>query len=651
MASPILSIQKLSLDETQKFSQDDLPFPAYFVASTAPINVEDQQSTDISDPQALIDEISQYLNQHKGDAEILIVIHGYNTSRIGVKKWFESIYRHLAARYSKSRSKGLLLIGYRWPSEKIVPDSSEAEEAGSSFRNKRQSAKKALPVILDKVSRWGTIGFIGGMVGSVASIVMIALQASNSVIFLIIFLTLTILSLVAIAPILTILIFRLIAYFRDAYRATNFGVPDLVELIRQIDKNLMDISSSETQSAKENSWENQRIKLSFIGHSMGGFVVTNTVRILSDVFDSRSVGSIDANHLEKNPSRSIGHVFALGRLVLVSPDIPSETIISGRANFLQSSLRRFEEAYLFSNEGDMALRLASTAANYFSYPSGTQAGGYRLGNVTVRNSVKRKKTGVTATQESLLEEATLLSESYGIIARRRNNGNLVRLKDGQEIPLPDKTYPLDYLYIRNQTPLSKRQGDIALAPFQKPIGEFFTFFDCTDYTETYLDHNGQEKTVGLVSHARRKQALSFRDYVSLTIDYFSGKIDTHGGYFSNGQSDRKRGVKPEAAFTKLAIYGLACVGFERFLVELVEEPVFNDYKVSFEQILKELKPQFLTLTANQQDAMEEVARKVALSQALSSICRDKSIQVLLAQELSYTVDILEERTQAIQDEL
>lgn len=473
MTAPILSIQKLSLDETQKLSQDDLPFPAYFVASTAPINVEDQQNTDISDPQELIDEISQYLNQHKGDAEILIVIHGYNTSKTGVKKWFESIYHHLATHYSKSRSKGLLLIGYRWPSEKIIPDSSEAEEAGSSFRNKRQSAKRALPVILGKVSRWGTIGFIGGMVGLVVSIVVVALQASNSVIFLIIFLILTILSLVALAPIVTILILRLVAYFRDAYRATNFGVADLVELIRQIDNTLLNISSGETRSTKEHSWNNKRIKLSFIGHSMGGFVVTNTVRILSDVFDSNSVGSVDAAHPEKNPSRSIGHVFSLGRLVLVSPDIPSETIISGRANFLQSSLRRFEEAYLFSNEGDMALRLASTAANYFSYPSSTQAGGYRLGNVTVRNSVKQKRTGITATQDSLQEGATLLSESYGIMARQRNNGKLVNLQDGREIPLPDKTYPLDYLYIQAQVPMSKRQGDIALAPFQKPIGEFF----------------------------------------------------------------------------------------------------------------------------------------------------------------------------------
>jgi hypothetical protein len=57
---------------------------------------------------------------------------------------------------------------------------------------------------------------------------------------------------------------------------------------------------------------------------------------------------IDASTSNKNPSGDISNVFSLGRLVLVASDIPAETIISGRANFLQSSLRRFDEAYLFS---------------------------------------------------------------------------------------------------------------------------------------------------------------------------------------------------------------------------------------------------------------------------------------------------------------
>jgi pimeloyl-ACP methyl ester carboxylesterase len=602
MAAPLLSIQKFCLD--------NLPFPGYFVASTAPINIEDQPVDDIPecpDPKNLIDEISQYLQEHKGEAEILIVIHGYNTSKEGAKDWFESIYQYLAKHYDKSRSKGLLFIGYRWPSEQTSPLSSEVHEEGGSFKDKLKSAKGALPVVWGKIARFGGLGFVGSIIASVASVVQISLQDSNAAISLTIFAILAIFSLIAVSPILTIIVFRLGGYFRDSYRASNFGVSDLVELIRHIDHALIQVGSYN---------DSDRIKLSFIGHSMGGFVVTDTVRILSDVFDPRSIGSLDITSQEKKPSPFIGNVFSLGRLVLVSPDIPAETIISGRANFLQSSLRRFQEAYLFSNEGDMALRLGSTTTNYFSYPSKTQDGGYRLGNVTFRNSTQEEKT--------LREGVTVSPESYGMMARLAND-QLVSLKDGQEIPRIG--YPLDYLYIRKQIPLSQRQKDIALAPSQKPIGELFTFFDCTDYAEKYLDKNKQEKTAGLVSRALRKQALTFGDYTSLAIDYFTGKIDTHWGYFSNGEA----GLKPEATFTKLAIYGLACVGFEKFLFELQEDPIFDRYKESFEKILNNLKSQRSDLKAKDQEIL-------ALNQILSSICRDKGIQVLLAQE-RYALDI------------
>jgi Alpha/beta hydrolase of unknown function (DUF900) len=611
MTASLLSIKKLSPNNS--------PFPAYFVASTAPINVEDGSVLNHPDPQSFIQEISEHLKIHQGDSEILIVIHGYNTSKIATEKWIQSIYQHLASHHSQNRSKGLILIGYRWPSEQTSPKSTEAQEAGGSLRDKLRSARAALPVVLGKVSRIGIIGLIGGMTGLVASIIAILWQSTLATIFLIVFSILTILSLIAIAPILTILALRLIGYFRDNYRANNFGVADLVELIRQIDNSLIKDSPGDRRSDQEISWNHDRIKLSFIGHSMGAFVVTNTVRILSDVFDSSSIGSIDANNPGKNPSSAIGNVFALGRLVLVAPDVPAETIISGRANFLQSSLRRFEEAYLFSNEGDMALRLASTAANYFTYPTKTQDGGYRLGNVAVRTSPQPGNSQ--------------LSESYGLIARR-TDGQMVRFQDGHELPLPG--YPLDYLYIREQTPLSQRQQEIALAPNQKPIGELFTFFDCTDYVEQYCNIHGQNKEVGMVSQAKRKQALTFGDYVSLSIDYFSGKIDTHGGYFSNGEHQNNQEPKPTAAFSKLAIYGLATLGFEKFLLELPTDPIFHDYQTSFDKIRQTLQAHRSDLTVHQQN-------KMALSHILSSICRDRGVQVLLAQE-RYSQDVLKSRS-------
>ena len=629
MTAPLLSIQKLT--------QANMPFPAYFVVSTAPINIEDNNAEEITDPTSLINEISQHLNEHKDKAEVLIVVHGYNTSKADTEDWYRSIYKHLTEHYNKSRSEGLLLIGYRWPSEKVLPKSSE----GGSCQNKSQSSTKvilgkfqaamqALPVILGLGYRWGTIGVIGGLIASVVSIIAIAWQASKAGIFLIIFSTLTILSLITVSAIFTILALRLVVYFRDTYRANNFGVSDLVELIRQIDNTVVKTSPDQKRS------ETDRIKLSFIGHSMGGFVVTNTVRILSDVFDSSSIGSLDITKAEKKPSSFIGNVFSLERLVLVSPDIPAETIISQRANFLQSSLRRFKEAYLFSNEGDMALRLASPIANYFIYPSNRQVGGYRLGNVMVRNFTEKDSNGNLVKKTALQKGSPIPSGSYGMIVRLPDeNEPLVSLQNGQNVLLSNQehlTYPLDYVYIQDQLPLSTRQKEIALAPNQKPIGEFFTFFDCTDYTEKYLD-KGRQKSAGLVSHALRKQALSFKDFVRLTIDYFSGKIDTHGGYFCDGETNPKKGLKPEATFTKFAIYGLACVGFERLLIELQEEPIFSKYTTSYEQILKNLEsqPAFLSLTDNQKE-------KVISSHLLSSICRDKGIQVLLSQE-RYALDV------------
>ncbi|MEQ8962078.1 MAG: alpha/beta hydrolase, partial [Coleofasciculus sp. C2-GNP5-27] len=146
----------------------------------------------------------------------------------------------------------------------------------------------------------------------------------------------------------------------------NYGVVDLVELIRQIDQAVIERRQS----------EDIRIKLNFLGHSMGCFVVTNVVRILSDVFDTESIN--------KQPSNYIGRGFSLGRLILVAPDISIDSIMPVRSNFLRSALRRCEEAYLFSNEGDLALRLASTAVNYISFPAKTRFRGYRLGNLTVQ---------------------------------------------------------------------------------------------------------------------------------------------------------------------------------------------------------------------------------------------------------------------------
>lgn len=327
-------------------------FPAYFVGSTAPNNVEDGVGK-VENPQDKIDAIADFLVGQE-NPELLITVHGYNTAlgqfakgdRPGseVKGWYQQIRNHLYEECDR-RSPGLVFLGYRWPSEEINGGGKD------SIGHKIKYAYQSLPTTL-KIMLIGAFGLL-------VIVSLFTLSASSPWLELPLVLLLAIFSLFFFL-VVTLFLLRIVGYFRDSYRASNFGVPDLVELIRQIDKAVL-ITAGRYEK------EPPKIKLSFIGHSMGGFVVTNTVRILSDVFDLRSIGSLDnigkGQGEAKLPSAEIGNVFSLGRLVLVSPDIPAETIISGRANFLSSSLRRFEETYLFSNEGDMALKLASTAAN------------------------------------------------------------------------------------------------------------------------------------------------------------------------------------------------------------------------------------------------------------------------------------------------
>ncbi|PZV06509.1 MAG: hypothetical protein DCF32_09600 [Leptolyngbya sp.] len=785
MSASLLFLQKLKHSDK---------FPGYFVASTAPHNVEDDpldytassNGSEVTSAESHIQEIADHLKKHKGNAEILVVIHGYNTNKDSVKEWFNSIQEHIALHY-QSRPKGFVLIGYRWPSEQIVP--SELSNSGQNklkiLSSQLKNYRNALPFLPGLLLLVGFIGLLITAISWVFGLFATAAQIPGTVFSLILAGFSTAVALLFFAPIFTIILLRFVVYFRDNYRANNFGTPDLVELMRQIDYTLTkDIPES------EKDWGKSRIKLSFIGHSMGGFVVTNAVRILSDVFDSKSVGTINTADPQKKPSPEIGNVFCLSRLVLVSPDIPAETIISGRANFLQSSLRRFEEAYLFSNEGDMALRLASTAANYFTYPSRTRDGGYRLGNVTVRSSgIEPKEEGkaqledygilarlpnglLVKLQDMLTNQGHVQSAIYGgqlakveggaianlqgeILNYSENGettplyevlhdfieshdfhqgktdclqqGQIVRLPSGEIVSLQNKAnsywyfeavkenylcrvqgdklfdfdddqfviferghiarikgenleildkargqswastygdplkisgdqlaifkegkfvkyqhqeeiageplaiagrvaitwrFPLDYLYIREETPLSARQRSVALAPGETPIGELFSFFDCTDYVELGADR----KPIGVLSHAKRKKSLGIGDYFALTKDYFSGRIDTHGGYFNN--PDPKRPSKPEAIASKFVIYGLACVGFEKMLDELSEQAAFKQdstLTALYTQTLADLAERCPSSSAAQR-------RRIALTQVLSSICQRQQIQVLLSRK-------------------
>lgn len=597
--------------------------PAYFVGSTAPNNVEDGVSK-VDDPAAAIAQIAAFL-QAQGDPELLIAVHGYNTAlgefasepgRLGkgVKGWYQNIHNHIEQRCDR-RSKGLVFIGYRWPSEQVKGSGND------TLRAKIRYAQASLPFFFKVI-----LGLAFAVLGSLV-IAAFDPAVGESVGFSLLGVTLLVLATLFVSIVLTLFLLRVSGYFRDTYRANHYGIPDLVELIRQLDKALVEATPTGTWS------DRRRIKLSFIGHSMGSFVVTDTVRILSNVFDRASIGNLGTANKAKVPSAEIGNVFSLGRLVLVAPDIPAESIISGRANFLSSSMRRFEETYLFSNEGDMALRLASTAANYASFPARTRQGGYRLGNVVVRSP----------------QEGGNQSPRYGIVnyqADSPTSGHLLSAQPRPEGGFEPKpmAYPradgntgyvsafLEYLFVLRNKPLSQRQLDI-LEPDQRPIAELFTVFDCTDYYELLPGAKGRPgKKVGLLTKALGRRSLNFWNYVSLALDMFSGALDSHGGYFYTAPdaATARRFARPDAQRSKQLIYGLACLGFESFLASLETDPGVSS---SNPEGGSDLAAQGFAL------ANAGVARAQRSLQVLSDLCAQRHIQVLLAAE-RYNRDVL-----------
>lgn len=484
----------------------DAVCPGYFVMSTAPINVEDRIEEDVSgEPNTAMSDIAQHLRKHESDAQVLVLTHGYNTDRNGANTWYTTACEYLRDQYRDRVPKGLVVIGYRWSSEKFNNDES------GSFWEKLRYTLNSIPLLMG-------IFLAVSIFVSLCSLFVASLR---------IFLLLTVPIILFIA---TLIVLRLTVYFRDTWRANYYGVPDLVELVRQLDRAIVEAASPQPDAGVD-YWKNKRIRLSFIGHSMGAFVVTEAVRILSDVFDRESIGNLSMNAQNKTPSPDIGNVFRLSKLVLVAPDIPADTIISGRANTLRSSLRRFEEAYLFVNQHDTVLKLASTIANYFSFPARTREGGYRLGNVFVCAQTIQNNLG----------------------KRYKMKFGIVNLETVCNVNVKRPNY-LDYLSISRNIPLSRRQDMVSAGG--KSIAELFTCFDCTDYTEI---NKKTGKEVGIVSYAKGKPNKRVGDYFSRI---FSTKnLDTHGGYIYNQHAD----------LSKRLIYGLACLGFKGCLDALQPE--------------------------------------------------------------------------------
>ncbi|MEO0869178.1 MAG: alpha/beta hydrolase [Cyanobacteria bacterium J06642_11] len=540
----------------------DIPqvsIPGYFVMSSAPPNIENAQElrkSEVTAAAAGVKEIARHLYrlyQAEGPApELIIAVHGYNSSRGSVRDWYKTIFRYINRHDSAIPAPGnQVFIGYRWPSESI-----ELERLGEAFW--------ALPPLPRDL-------LLTGLAGGLALLIL-ELTAFRDTLAGVVVAVLLALLLGGATTIVTLIGLRMVVYFRDRYRAQNFGVLDLVELLRQIDREMLNLKAEDlgqsysdggspcadeldSYDAAIKFWQRaqRKVKLSFLGHSMGGFVVTNVVRILSDVFDSRSI--------DNQPPPDVGSVFQLERLMLTSPDIPVLAIVSSRTNFLSSSLRRFAESYLFSNEGDLALRVASATANYFMFPSSSEEMGYRLGNVAL-------KSHDSDTQKFGIVNLNILDEYFGY-----DGSSVAEAISRSPYKITEHLF-LTYNGFRKkgfntlaklmQQHMAVSQSNHSAETVVQPkmtIADFFTYFDCTDYRDVTfsLDSPSETRTRGLLTRAHRKKALGWWDYLMLSVDSVLQKRDVHGGYF-------------QGEFTQEMIYRIAFLGFTDYLKTLHDDP-------------------------------------------------------------------------------
>ena len=144
------------------------------------------------------------------------------------------------------------------------------------------------------------------------------------------------------SALLTLWILRRIIYYRDGFRARNYGVPDLLDFFRHLHFQLNKVGKKSGKTEAElKKW---RINTSFVAHSMGAMVVTELIRIMTNVFDDDFIpplrpeqsgqqawdtGSNPADNSDRQARKQkeeIDDWFFLKRLALVSPDISAEAL-------------------------------------------------------------------------------------------------------------------------------------------------------------------------------------------------------------------------------------------------------------------------------------------------------------------------------------
>ncbi|MEA5574564.1 alpha/beta hydrolase [Calothrix sp. UHCC 0171] len=619
-------IKKIQLEQPALVTSNIV---SYLVNSNAPISVETiykentnaQTGDDTSQPQKTdetIKEIANFLLAHQEKAEIIIHIHGYNTGEKDFEDWTKNIYQYILNDKFISQ-KTLVFIGYRWPSESIAL---KADEDSESFLNNVAKAIQSLPIffrtVLDSSLRGIIVSFTLLLIFLIPFTgTALLLNNPSFLASLLVFVTAFFTFLFGF--VFSAILLRSTIYFRDSYRAVNYGVPDLVELIRQIDNAIVEesdkservtIAQKQEKLSQTFANSNSGIKLSFMCHSMGAFVTTNVIRILSDVFDEKS---IQTQHSPENqPSLELGNAFSLGRLVLASPDIPIETIMPERSNVLRSSIRRFEESYLFSNQGDFMLRVASTAANYLSFPANTYDRGFRLGNVVVRD-YDESYDSYSLNAKLLKQDIEVPKLNFGIANQNPRDGSINQNPNSAMkcicIVSDNRYKPLDELYSKN-TPVTQKLA----------VAGLFTYFDCTNYKDVT---NNNDQVEPILTRALDKEVLSFWDNLFLIFDNLFLGRNVHGGYFDGKLSQK-------------ILYRLAFLGFKDMLFSLEDE---TDCQELVDKLESQISPKLIQESLQSQTVEPDAEKLTKLLSVLSQKCNNVGIKAFLAPE-RYQVDIL-----------
>jgi hypothetical protein len=174
-----------------------LVVPAFFVESMAPDNIDDKDGAPATPEYCIpskIDNIVEMLAQQQ-NPKLLITVHGFNTPREKVleiyTKSFQAVNQDNAI-----QGRGVVCVGYRWPSERILTPWLSGFNAAPWF---------LIGVLAAALAAFYLVNFYFEICGwwKVARIAVTAVTA-----------------IMAVVPV-TLFLLRLIVYFRDGFRATT----------------------------------------------------------------------------------------------------------------------------------------------------------------------------------------------------------------------------------------------------------------------------------------------------------------------------------------------------------------------------------------------------------------------------------------------